>query len=210
MSDKLSLHTDSEKIYSLARFKDTVIEGEDIFFINIIGHHHWSVKYQAETLMLVKYGVPYLPKPKLNEQKLREDIPRIFETSQNAVENIIKLAREAEKEKHGTMLLITEHAKEESIRLKNQSTTISPLQLSPGLLKSLTPVDGAIILSPNCTCYAFGVILDGLATNSGDPTRGARYNSAIRYINTTNCASFAIVFSEDGCIDFIPDLMVSA
>ena len=53
-----------------------------------------------------------------------------------------------------------------------------------------------------------GVILEGSATDQGDPSRGARYNSAIRYVETisknpnyANC--FAVVISEDGDVDMI-------
>jgi protoheme ferro-lyase len=49
--------------------------------------------------------------------------------------------------------------------------------------------------------------LDGLASKKGTPARGARYNSAIRYAETSHYPCMAIVVSEDGSIDLVPDLM---
>ena len=55
------------------------------------------------------------------------------------------------------------------------------------------------------TCYAIGVILDGIATAKGNSERGSRYNSAIRYVeNNGNCV--AIIISEDGMVNLYPDL----
>ena len=52
-----------------------------------------------------------------------------------------------------------------------------------------------------------GVILDGKASNNGTPSRGARYNSAIRYVDDNKNDSIAIIISEDGMVDLYPDLM---
>ncbi len=54
------------------------------------------------------------------------------------------------------------------------------------------------------------MILDGLACAKGAADRGARYNSAVRYVETAagqfghRCA--AVVVSEDGLIDVLPEL----
>jgi hypothetical protein len=37
------------------------------------------------------------------------------------------------------------------------------------------PNTGGVLIDPNGTCYAIGVILDGIATTKGDPARGSRY-----------------------------------
>jgi hypothetical protein len=41
----------------------------------------------------------------------------------------------------------------------------------------------------------------------GNPSRGARFNSAIRYIDGDTGSCLAIVVSADGTVDFVPDLM---
>jgi len=64
-------------------------------------------------------------------------------------------------------------------------------------------------MNTECTCYAIGVIIDGIASGNGHTGRGARYNSAITYINdsvlieTRDEKLCAIVISEDGDIDLI-------
>ena len=63
-----------------------------------------------------------------------------------------------------------------------------------------------MILSPEGICYAIGAILDGLATDEGDPSRGARYNSAVRYVKSSQVNCLAVVVSEDGGTTFLPDL----
>jgi hypothetical protein len=47
------------------------------------------------------------------------------------------------------------------------------------------------------------VILDGKASGRGTSTRGARYNSAIRYVETSPYPCLAIVVSEDGMVNII-------
>ena len=54
--------------------------------------------------------------------------------------------------------------------------------------------------------HAIGVILDGVATEIGDPSRGSRYNSAVRYLETSEIATLFILVSEDGMINVLPDL----
>lgn len=58
-------------------------------------------------------------------------------------------------------------------------------------------------INPKCECYAIGVILDGKADKFiGDKTRGARYNSALKYIHSFEKQKCVIlVVSEDETID---------
>ena len=75
------------------------------------------------------------------------------------------------------------------------------------VVRTITAIDGAVLLSPDGTCHAIGVILDGLSTSSGNPMRGSRFNSAVRYVETSRrqfgYVAYAIVVSEDGMIDLI-------
>lgn len=76
----------------------------------------------------------------------------------------------------------------------------------------LTSIDGALLVDPLGTCYAAGVILDGDAIKGkGTSSRGARYNSAIRYVygaaeTTSKCECLAVVISKDGTINMVRDL----
>jgi DNA integrity scanning protein DisA with diadenylate cyclase activity len=201
-----ALHTDSEKLYGLVKVKGYASSNENLFSVRFLGHHHWQVLHEEQVLMLVQYGQPYLPIPPFDENKLRKDLPKIFrKMTDKHIDRIVGLVHEAEKEKHGTMLMISEGAKSESQRMASQGTPITPKVLTPELLRNLTPIDGAVLLSPKGVCYAIGVILDGMATDAGDSARGARYNSAIRYVMSSKYRNLAVIVSEDGSVEFFPN-----
>jgi len=206
-SHGLALHSDSEGVYGLATISDYNEEDEDLFCVQLIDHHHWELLHSNQSIMCVRYGQPYLPKQTFDEKKLRNDLPRIFKKlDEEKISRIVYLIEEAEKESHGTMIVISESAAEEAERLKSQGTPVVPFDLTPDILQHLTSIDGAILINPDGTCHSIGTILDGNATTKGDPSRGARYNSAIRYIESSRSPSMAVVISEDGGIDIIPNL----
>ena len=79
---------------------------------------------------------------------------------------------------------------------------IDPTKLDPVDIARLGLVDGAVLLGPDGRCHAFGVILDGAATDHGDPARGSRYNSAVRYhkgMRSTVLSSEITTSSESRC-----------
>ncbi len=202
-----ALHSDSQIVFGLVDVGAYNRQEENLFEIKFLGHHHWELAHAGSTLMRVRYGLPYLPKPSAYEGKLPKDLPRLFsEISEDDIELLVSLVREAEKEAHGTLLVVTPSALEEASRLRAQATLINPLRLTPELLSNLTPIDGAVLIDPQGYCHAIGVILDGQASGFGDPSRGARYNSALRYVASSSSPCLAIVVSEDGGIDLIPDL----
>ena len=103
--------------------------------------------------------------------------------------------------------MISSGAQKEADRLKSQAIVIEPTRLTPAVTNMITAIDGAVLVDPSSICYAIGVILDGPATEKGDPSRGARYNSAIRYVEVSSHCCLVIVVSEDGSVDMVPNLM---
>jgi DNA integrity scanning protein DisA with diadenylate cyclase activity len=75
--------------------------------------------------------------------------------------------------------------------------------MAPSFIRQLTQIDGAMLLDTEGYCHAIGLILDGLASEHGDAARGARYNSAIRYVETSTHNCLAVVVSDDGLINLI-------
>ena len=75
------------------------------------------------------------------------------------------------------------------------------------MIKNITSIDGAIILDRHGVCHSIGTILDGIANNKGTSARGARYNSAIRYVENNKKKCIAVIISEDGMVDLYPDLL---
>lgn len=109
-------------------------------------------------------------------------------------------------QRHGTMLVFSEKAKAEAHRLRKQSISIEPTLLTPELVRRITGIDGAMMLTPKGICHAISVILDGILTDVGDPSRGARYNSALRYLGSTQSPTMCLVVSRDGNVDLLPQL----
>lgn len=206
----LALHINAKDVFGLGRTADYESENEDLYEINILDHHLWELAHAGQALMRVHDGLPCLPVPLFDASKLRTDLCRVFrKVTEAQAYLLVKLVSEATEEKHGTMLLISEEATAEAERLKWQATLIEPCALTPEMLRQLTPIDGAVLLDPEGVCHAIGVILDGIATEKGDPARGARFNSAVRYVETRKEACVAIVVSEDGGVDLAPDLRPS-
>jgi hypothetical protein len=204
-----ALHTDSNRVFGLVNWDIPAGAEADVFEVVFLSHHHWELRHDGELLMGVMFGQPYLPRLSGYESKLRQDLPRFFAgISAEASELLVSLVRQAERERHGTLMVISAEAAAESERLKNQATPVEPCRLTPELLGHLTGIDGAVLVDANGHCHAIGVILDGLASVHGDPGRGARYNSAIRYVQSATereISTLAIVVSEDGGVNLIPD-----
>ncbi|WP_107950335.1 tetratricopeptide repeat protein [Lysinibacillus parviboronicapiens] len=129
------------------------------------------------------------------------------------MQRLDQIVRKAREQKQGTMVVITEPltAKQEMRQLSKQSTLIEPGIINPEYIKFLTAIDGAIYFDSDGNCHAIGVILDGIAKEDiGDSSRGARYNSAHRYLHKLRddeqkkCV--IVIISEDGMVDLIPEL----
>ncbi|MBD2505128.1 DNA integrity scanning protein DisA nucleotide-binding domain protein [Anabaena azotica] len=208
-SDEICLLSDSGYIYGLGNLKGSYEQrAEDLFLVNFTKHYTWELLHADHVMMRVAYRQPELPKASINKHKFETDIKRIFpEITSQEISRLWDLVLEATKQKHGTMVVVSSGAKEESNRLKNQATVIEPVEITTQIMKVITAIDGAVLIDPSSTCYAIGVILDGLASEKGSPGRGARYNSAIRYVETNGYPCMAIVVSEDGSIDLVPNLM---
>lgn len=205
-SDDLPLFCDPEHAFGLAEKREYLGQDEDLFEVQILGHHRWEVRHAGQVLMRVQYGLPSLPKLPFDENKFRTDLPRIFrDLTPPDIDRLVDLVRIAERESHGTMLVITEAAATETQRLAQQGTPISPCPLTAETLKRLTSIDGAIIMTPTGVCHAIGTIVDGKASQNGDPGRGARFNSAIRYHESVEAPCLVVVVSSDGGVDFIPN-----
>lgn len=210
-SGRLYLVSDSECAFGLAELRGEYDgESEDLFEILFASSNHWTLVHHGERLMEVQFGLPSLPKASINLRKLRADLLRLFrEIRGEHADRLCELVLEATRQKKGTMLVISSEAASEALRLNRQCIPVTPVELSPLTLRHVSAIDGAILLSPDGKCFGISAILDGQASHKADPSRGARYNSAVRYIEEyrKQHACLAIVVSEDGTVDCVPDLM---
>ena len=108
---------------------------------------------------------------------------------------------------YGTTIVVSKEPDSEIERLGQETLGVKPGYLAHRDVAQLGRIDGAIFLGPDGRCHAIGVILDGLATSSGDRARGARFNSAIRYQRSSKFGTLVIVISDDDTVDLIPELM---
>lgn len=202
---EVSLLSDGENVYALGRQVGHYDPNrEDLFVINFVNHYAWEFQHDGKVLMRTHYGQPSLPRPRLNRTRFRKDLKRLFHLHDPAkIERLWEVVLEASRQQHGTLLVITTEALAEADRLKLQCTLIEPVPLTPLITRLITAIDGAVLLDPDSYCYSIGVILDGKASGHGTSTRGARYNSAIRYVEASPYPCLAVVVSEDGMVDVI-------
>ncbi|HFK1496556.1 TPA: diadenylate cyclase [Bacillus paranthracis] len=206
-TDDIYLLASGKEIYGFFETDEDSFKSLSGYSITFTSHAKWDFEEFGEPkkkILSVGFGTPKLPKKSLEESEFVNGFKTVFKNKYD-YKKIWALTLEACKQRKGTMLIITEEAESEANRLCNQCFKIdySPeSQNFKELIKYITSIDGGVLLHPNGKCYAIGTILDGKSVNTlGDITRGARYNSALRYINDSsseNC--LIIIVSEDGMI----------
>lgn len=181
---------------------------QNIFEVEFHDHYHWSLSCGGRILLVSEYGVPSLPRERFPKVRLKDTFRRLFpDSTTQDVDSFTALFDVAVGQRHGSMLVVAQDAAAEATRLHGQGTKITPTKLTPELFRRVSNIDGTIIIDPKCTCYAVGVILDGSAKEECTPSRGARYNSGIRYVVGSTTPRLAIVVSDDGTVDVIPVLL---
>ena len=191
--------TDGQCAYGLG----TRDSAPDIVGISVRGHAEWELSVNGDVFMRVAYGHAKLPRPLLARDKFDEAAQRTLGSAD--MDRIWATIEEVRNSEHGTMLVVSNRPEEETNRLGGQALPIRPQRLDPPDVARLGSVDGAVLLGPDGRCHAFGVILDGKAAGHGDPARGSRYNSAVRY-QKMKPDTLLVVISDDGTIDLVPDL----
>lgn len=211
-SDTNILHTDGVKVLGLAHLHEHTEQlqsSEDIFTVRFLAHHHWQLWHEARCLLDVRYGFPRPQAPPADNRVLAADIERVLgKCSDVDPERILQLLDGIRSSHHGALVVITDAANSEARRFASQASCIDPIPVTADLLSAFTSVDGAVLISPSGTCMAFGVILDGAATDREDSSRGSRFNSAVRYVEKLRkeAAVLAVVVSSDGGMTLLPQL----
>lgn len=206
-SDDLELLTDGQAAYGLGKVSDEYDPStEEIFVVTVLGRGSWTLAHGELPLLAVDNVVATLPSALVSEERFRDIAERLFPDASLDLDALWGMVLAATEQAHGTMLVVHANAADEAARLAPQAIAIEATAVTKGMLKALTSIDGAVLLSPDGACHALGVILDGLATGTGDPSRGARFNSAVRYLAGASDPCLIIIVSEDGMINLMPDL----
>ncbi len=198
----LALLTDGEQVYGLGTAKPGIPR------IDILGEQQWQLYQDSRVLLQVDHGSPGLPQPRLDRLSFEDNLRRILRGVDDRDAHVLwELVEAVIDQRHGALLVVSADAVEEAERLSGQSMPIEPRRPSPEELRAITTMDGAVLLDQHGQVHAAGAILDGMATRHGDPGRGSRYNSAVRYVaSRPDDSCIAIVVSKDGGVDVVPSL----
>ncbi|MBA5235470.1 DNA integrity scanning protein DisA nucleotide-binding domain protein [Pectobacterium aroidearum] len=198
----------SQYIYGLGRLKESYDpSAQNAFTVNFIDHYHWELYCGGQALLRSHYAVPKLPQEPFDKAAFLANYARLFPlSSQESGLYLWSLLLTQASQEHGSMIVVAEDAASEAHRLNKQGTNIVPIRLTESLLRSVSGIDGTILLDPAGFCHAIGIILDGEATEQCTPSRGSRYNSGVRYVLTGSSSRLAIVVSDDRTVDIIPPI----
>ncbi|WP_367575549.1 hypothetical protein [Microbacterium galbum] len=204
----MALITDGMDIFGLGRLLESYDpDAENAYDVTVTSRGTWEISHNNAGLMRVDNGRVLLPKERISREVFIDTARRVLGEDVDPAE-LWSQVRGAADQQHGTMLVVHRNADTEADRLRAQATLIEPRKLSGNALAAVTSIDGAILLRPDGTCVAVGVILDGVAgPDIGDAARGARYNSGVRYqaaANEKGC--LVVIVSEDGMINLVPEL----
>lgn len=205
--DKLGLLTDGHAVFGLGHVESSYGPADErIFEFHVVGQGQWLMRHGRDVLFETEFGRPRLRKDRMDKARFMDTVDRVFESGGADGAKLWELAQAAADQAHGTMLVISDAAADEATRLAAQAIVIESVPLSTEVLRQATGIDGAVLFSPDGTCHALGVILDGTASDDGDRARGARFNSALRYLTRPAAPTMIVLVSEDGMIDVLPRL----
>lgn len=207
-TQNLSLLCDGRRIFGLGTVSGSYpLSVENVFTVRFTKQSVWSLYHGPNAMMHVRHGVPSINVPGFPEQQFRFTLKRVFGNLEKGnVDNLCRLAARAAVQSHGCMLVISLEAAPEAHRLRSQGTPITPIPMTTELIDRVTAIDGSVLIDPLGYCHAIGVILDGAASDRGSSERGARYNSAVRYVyNRKTPDTIAVVKSEDGMVNVFPE-----
>ena len=223
---KLLEMTDEENPLIVKKYEAVGIgtAGAGEYFIKFEGNGKWKLCRKDKGPLFTVEGNVCSFIRSIDTDDFRKKFIHLFPSYANSVTQISKIVEAAKKQRHGTSIIISNRAEEESARLckMKRAIRIQKYVFFDGsktdtaqekIIKKFTSIDGALFISPDGVCYAIGAILDGKAVVIGDTGRGARYNSLNNYVSWAKeekdikAISMAIVISEDQTIDCLPKKM---
>ena len=189
-------------IHGLGRVSDV---SAPPYVVDFLDNEQWDFRRGERVLLRCRFGEARLPQEPIGRERFVDNMRRIFDRiAEPSIDRFLKVLDLLTKLPRGGSIIIAADAAAEAQRLAQQGTVINPVPLSKGLLERATAIDGSILADTQGVCHAIGVILDGQAVEDSTPSRGARYNSAVRYVAAGSQPRMAFVVSEDRTLDVIP------
>ena len=192
---------------------------DDCIRIHFTSHMVWELYLNDKLVVQYKYG-QYIMENRAEWKIFLDKIKKIKASKKTKISDEInaeevKLLVEAAKEqRHGTILVIffeeadyIKHEVERLLRVSSGYKVCSyDCKLNRDKIKRLTSIDGALMIDNHGKTYGYGMILDAEKPMNVemDSARGARFNSAKRYIasKATECFAMAVIISEDGMVNY--------
>lgn len=167
----------------------------------------WSIICEGNELAIADSKVHFSNK-KIDESNFKTIFINKF--GNRNVNSILDIVKSATSQKHGTMIVISDSAEKEMERLNSTGYEVKYSKVENRYIEQITAIDGSVLVNPDGDIVGIGVILDGELSEECDinNSRGARYNSAIKYTYTRNREKencMAVVISEDGDISIVID-----
>lgn len=200
------------QIIGLVTENDPLVSRNDTFILEFREHMHWVLYHNKTKVLQYINGIYHIID---NDESSRNHITDLnyFYNGDNAkINKALELIDSVSEQSHGTMVVISTNAESEAGRLSknNRGIKIEPINLMDHKewIRSITSIDGALILDEDLNCYSIGTLLDG-PSFMGDIGRGARFNSALSYVHWRktfdNEKVLAIIVSEDKMINTISE-----
>lgn len=211
-NDSLFLISDGAAVCGIGKINNNhKTLSNDYFIIKMKGKYSWSLLHKNNNILDYKFGIPIVPKASYDKKDFVANIKKCFNLIDDKyIDCIYKCLKSLIEAKKGSILVISKKAKKEAKRLEKQGILIKPQKLNEDNIRNLSSIDGAILINEKCMCYAIGVVLDGDSLGNGSVDRGSRYNSSLRYCMYRRKKHreevAAIVISEDGMVNFVPEL----
>jgi len=205
------LLTDGSFILGTGTLADTYDPREDqAFQISILGHLTWTLSCNGDNLLSYDHGKISERHQVLDYTKFMSVFNRVLGMKEDKIWSILGMLEALTYERQGTTLIFSNSAASEAARLKSESFVVDPFEITAENVIAYSVIDGAVLLDQDCLCHAFGVILDGDSIgDKADASRGARYNSALRYYEKRRSLGdrlCLVILSDDGTMDIVPSL----
>ena len=198
--------SNGEYLEGIANIKDMQNQKNvPVHFIYLLKHLTWELVRDGKLLLRYATGNISTSRHEMKNQEILPYIIKRLNIGEPEAVRVLALIRKAQATNHGSTLVFSSSAKEEARRLQQDGFLVEPFMLDPDDMIFFTVMDGALLLDIGCRCHALGVILDGESARFSDTSRGARFNSALRY-HEKRCYDnlLIVVVSDDGMVDLIP------
>jgi hypothetical protein len=182
------------------------VKGPGMYWASLLKHLTWELSRQGRLLLRSEMGRLSAGRRQMRDREITAFARRVLGLDAAGASRILHLIKGAAATGQGGMLVFSEAAEQEAERLREDGIRVKPFMLEAEDLPAFSVMDGAILMDLEGCCHALGVILDGLACPGADSSRGARYNSALRY-HAKNAGKKLLlaVLSDDGMFNLIPE-----